>query len=141
MKRLKIIVVVAICVVVAVVVVSEWGAISMWHAWSRSKPDTAVRNAVLGTSVADISYVKLETPFAPTVIRNRTIIALLLKGLKQATLPEPLLQNRTDKITLVLGSGKVLGPFAFSLDREVDSFSPAFVDGWRQLGIRVPRRG
>lgn len=139
-KQTRIAAVLIICIGVIVAIgASKWNELSVWYAWQKSKPNVAVQNAVSGLKAKDISYIELKTPFFPKEIRSRATIAALLNGLKAATLPDSLMKNRVDTITLSLKTGKKRGPFYFSLDREVDSFSPEFVSGLRSAGIKVPR--
>lgn len=143
-KKLVAAVVIAVAVI-AVVLALEWGNITSWYVWRHSVPDPATRRSVAGVQPNDVESVRLESLSLPVpchkTIRDRAVVALLVNGLKEATIPEPMPCNRVDHITLILKGGKKVGPFAFSVDSEVDSFSPPFVDGLKKAGIRVPHRG
>lgn len=109
------------------------------YIWYGCKPYGEVRNATAKVKLVDVKLVKLESPFRPSVfVSDRSTQRLLLRGLQGALLPPQVYKNRVEHAIVVLKGGKRLETFGFSTRREVDAFSPSFVEGLRRAGIRVP---
>jgi hypothetical protein len=139
MRKVKIVAwLLVFLVVLTAIIISNWDSIMVQYAWFRAKPEHVIRNQVSGLNPTDIAYIELKAPYMYKQVHNRAVIAKMLSGLQNAVVPDPLIKNRVDIVILYLKSGNQLGPYMFSIEREVDSFSPEFVYGLRQLGIKVP---
>ena len=141
MRRLAAAVVVAIVMfaLVALAVPATRTGLATWYTWRGTEPDMSVRSAISQVKPADIMSVELVVLPGRITVRDADAVRLLLTGLQQASSPRQNLKYQLDRVTIVLKGGKRVGPFPFSTRREVDSFSPEFVEGLRKAGIKVPR--
>ena len=133
-----------VCAVVLIVAVLAWKPISTWWQWRHhTKPDVETRMAVSGLKPAQIDSIQMNSPYTPTpwrdIVRDRPAIRLLLAGLKDAHVPDPMRENRAETVVIRLRNGKSIGPFYFSTDRPIDAFSPTFIEGLKAIKMRLPR--
>ena len=139
MRRRKFLIGVGVVGVLSIAALLSRPAIVEWRMWSHTIPAEDVRQAVKGIHVSEVAAVTLDAGPVPggIVVKDRETVQLLLQGLKNARVPEPLYLDRTDSVAVKLKNGKVIGPFCFSLEQRIDAFSLEFVEGLKQAGLKV----
>lgn len=138
MRRLSLII--FICIAVAAIGIGITRIVKFWG----TVPANDVSSVASGIQPSQVKafeiqsmQVYMSTGSDVKRTTDRKSIDLLLTGLKKARYPDPMPQNRVDHITLILKDGRRIGPFAFSVDREIDAFSPEFIAGLKNEGISV----
>jgi len=139
MRRRKFLIGVGVVAVLSIAAFLSRSAIVEWRMWSHTIPAEDVRQAVKEVSPSEVAAVTLDAGPMPggIVVTDRKTVRLLLQGLKNARVPEPLYLDRTDSVALKLKNGKVIGPFCFSLEQRIDAFSLEFIEGLGKAGLKV----
>jgi len=137
------IMVAVVCAVVLAIAVLAWKPIGIWWQWHHNtEPDVETRMAVSRLKATQIDAIQVDSPRTRVpwrdIVRDRPAIRMLLAGLQDARVPEPMLENRAETVVIRLKNGNTVGPFYFSADRRIDAFSPTFIEGLKAIKMRLP---
>ena len=139
MRKHKILTIIIAVAMLSIAVFLRWPAIVEWWMWSHAVPAENVRHAIRGLHTSEVASVVLDAGPMPggVVVKDRKTVKLLLQGLKNAKVPEPLYFDRTDSVALKLKNGRSVGPFVFNLEHRIDAFSPEFIKGLKAAGLNA----